>query len=59
MVRHRISTDEQGLSGEAQHLLCQELLSKTLSLQAGIALRGALLISQGKSPMRPARSLSS
>lgn len=35
-----ISTDEQGLPGEAKHLLCQELLSKSLILQAGIALSG-------------------
>lgn len=39
----------EGLPGGAEHLLCQELLSKSLIVQAGIAFRGTLLISQGLS----------
>jgi len=46
-------------SGESEHLLQQELPSKSLILGAGIALGGTLPIPWRKSLLRPARLLSS
>lgn len=40
--------DGRGLSGEDKHLLCQELLSKSLILQAGIASEGLSSFPRGR-----------